>query len=115
MDKDSDQIYVEHIVQAIVALQTFTRGVSFEQFAQDLKTQSAVARQLEIIGEASKRLSAEFKSELGALPWKKIAGMRDFLIHDYLAIDLREVWQAATVDIKEVKAALESRRNMAKS
>ena len=66
MDKDSDQIYVEHIVQAIAALQAFTRGVRFEQFAQDLKTQSAVARQLEIIGEEQEWYQVSLPGDLGA-------------------------------------------------
>ena len=107
MDKANDQIYVEHILQAIVGIETFTRGLSFDDFTGDLKTQLAITRELEIIGEASKRLSPAFKSNLGNIPWKKITDMRNFLIHDYLDIDLEIVWKAATEDIAELKHALE--------
>ena len=64
---------------------------------------SAVIRQLEIIGEAAKRLSEDFKSERNHLPWRRITGIRDFLIHDYLEIDLEIVWRTATEDIEELK------------
>ncbi len=73
----------------------------------DLKTQLAVTRELEIIGEASKRFSPEFKDLHGSIPWRRIAGMRDFLIHDYMQVDLKEVWKAATEGIPELKLALE--------
>ncbi len=106
MDKDSDRIYVEHILQAIAGIESFTHGLRFDQFAQDLKTQLAVTRELEIIGEASKRLSEAFKNDHNLIPWKKITGMRDFLIHDYLDIDLEIVWKAVTEDIAGLKHAL---------
>ncbi len=81
--------------------------MSFEQFEQDLKTQRAVTRDLEIIGEASKRLSDEFQDEHGKIPWRRVGGMRDFLIHDYMKVDIKEIWKAATEDIQELKKDLE--------
>lgn len=108
METDKDTIYCKHILEAISEIEAFTQGMTFDTFAFDKKTSLAVTRELEIIGEATKRLSDGFKEQYPSIPWKKIAGMRDFLIHDYMAIDLREVWNAATKDVKELKEAVRS-------
>src|SRR5437667_387503 len=106
MVKPSDQIYIDHILEAIALIEGFVAGKTLEEFQRDPMLNSAVIRQLEIIGEAAKRLSEELKDELERLPWRRITGMRDFLIHDYMAVDLEIVWQAASEDIKELKRAL---------
>lgn len=110
METDKDKIYSEHMLAAIRGIEAFTAGLTYEQFADDIKTMLAVTRELEIIGEASKRLSEEFKEKHARIPWRRIAGMRDFLIHDYAEVDLMEVWKAATEDIKELKQVLENSR-----
>ena len=63
------------------------------------ETQDAVVRNLEIIGEAVKRLSAGFRSEHADVPWKRIAGMRDKVIHDYFGVDFRLVWETVEKDL----------------
>lgn len=110
METDSDKIYSKHILEAIAAIESFTQGMSYAEFIGDLKTNLAVTRELEIIGEATKRLSEKFKDNHGQIPWRRIASMRDFLIHDYMKVDFQEVWNAATKDIIELKAALENDR-----
>jgi uncharacterized protein with HEPN domain len=95
------------MLEAISEIGAFIQGMVFEQFEKDLKTQMAVTRELEIIGEAAKRLSEEFKDRHGHIPWTRIAGMRDFLIHDYMRVDMREVWKAAKEDIIELRQVLE--------
>jgi uncharacterized protein with HEPN domain len=69
-----------------------------------------VVRELEIIGEASKNLSAEFKKSLPAIPWKDVAGMRDKLIHEYFGVDLETVWQTVKEDIPLLKKVLKNYR-----
>ena len=108
MEEPRDRIYCRHILKAIEEMEAFTAGMDFEGFENDIKTQHAVARELEIIGEAAKRLSEEFKSSRGSIPWRRITGMRDFLIHDYMQVDLKELWKTATEDVKELKLALET-------
>jgi len=108
MDKARDRIYSKHILEAIQGIETFTAGMAFSDFEKDIKTQLAVTRELEIIGEAAKRLSEEFKEKQRQIPRRKVAGMRDFLIHEYMKVDVKEVWKAATEDIKELKAAMEA-------
>lgn len=107
MDKANDQIYRKQILKAIEGIEAFVQGMTFDGFTSDIKTEMAVTRELEIIGETAKRLSEEFKENHPHISWRKIAGMRDFLIHDYMEIDKKEVWKAATEDIKELKQALE--------
>jgi uncharacterized protein with HEPN domain len=102
-----DKIYIEHIFEAIQLIEDFIAGKTLTEFEADPMLHSAVTRQIEIIGEAAKRLSEEYKDTLGHLPWRRITGMRDFLIHDYIDVDLEIVWKAATEDIKELKRALE--------
>jgi uncharacterized protein with HEPN domain len=71
-------------------------------FCDDLKTQSAVIRQFEIIGEATKRLSQSFRDSHTDIPWKEMAGMRDVLIHAYDEINVTRVWNAATRSVPEL-------------
>lgn len=80
--------------------------MSFAEFKKDIKTQLAVARELEIIGEAAKRLSSAFTQTHKKIPWRKIAGMRDFLIHEYMDVDVEEVWKTANEDIPQLKKTL---------
>jgi len=69
--------------------------------------QDGVIRQLEIIGEATKRLSKEFKDRYPEIPWKDIAGMRDKLIHGYFGVDLDAVWDTAKKDIPGLRGKIE--------
>ena len=69
--------------------------------------QDAVIRNVEVIGEAAMRVSADARGSLAQLDWKAICGMRDVLIHDYIGVDLDEVWNVASYRIPELQAALE--------
>jgi len=89
--------------------QEFRGDLSREEFLEDLKTQSSVLHQLLIIGEAVKRLSADFRTAHSEVPWKKVAGMRDHLVHAYDAVDVDEVWNTLQSDLPELIAWLEAR------
>lgn len=102
---DRDSIYKQHILDAIADIETYIQNKIFEDFANDRLLQDGIIRKLEIIGEASKRLSEEFKKRIN-LPWKKIAGTRDKLIHDYLEVDLEAVWKTISEDLKKLKEEL---------
>ncbi|MCA9935577.1 MAG: DUF86 domain-containing protein [Ardenticatenaceae bacterium] len=87
-----DASYLLDILKAARLIQDFTHGMDRLAFDDDLKTQSAVIRQLEIIGEATKRLSEELRMANPDIPWRQMAGMRDILIHAYDHVDIDEVW-----------------------
>ncbi len=103
---EKDNIYAQHILDAIASIEKYMLDKNYESFSQDQLLQDGIIRELEIIGEASKNLSNEFKNTISILPWKDIAGMRDKLVHDYFSVDLDAVWKAATEDMKELKTEL---------
>jgi len=94
-----DQAYLIDILQAARLVQAAVESVSKELFFDDWMRQSAVIRQLAIIGEAAKRLSEDFRNAHQEIPWRSIAGMRDILVHEYASVDLEEVWKAAREDV----------------
>ena len=87
------------ILKAASLIQDFSANLSREQFAGDLKTQSAVLHQIIILGEAVKRLSSEFRQLHPSLPWADIPGMRDRCIHAYDNVDLDVVWEVVSVHV----------------
>src|SRR5580658_9064658 len=78
-----------------------------ETFMASEQLQDAVIRNVEVIGEAAKRVSADARHRLASLDWKAICGMRDVLIHDYIGVDLDEVWNVASSRIPELQAVLD--------
>lgn len=95
------------ILNAANLIRQFLAGMDINAFKQDIKTQSAVIRQQEIIGEATKQLSHDFRSAHPNIPWREIAGMRDILIHAYKKVKLDRVWYTATEDIPKLAAYIE--------
>ena len=98
MVKD-DLAYIDHILDCIRKIKEFTTGLSLKDFSVNELVQDAVIRNIEIIGEASKKISSDTKQIYYEIPWKEIAGMRDKLIHDYLGVDVEVVWRTITEDI----------------
>jgi len=85
----------------------FRGELTFEQFHADTKTQSAIIHQFLLIGEVAKLISDDFKKKNPSIPWSAMARMRDKLIHHYRGVDLREIWNAAKVEIPKLFAFLE--------
>lgn len=99
---ERDRLFLGHILEAIAAIKSFTaEGRTF--FIADLKTQSAVVRQVEVIGEAVKNLSADLVAKETGIPWRLIAGTRDRLIHGYFKVDLDAVWAMVEQDLPPLK------------
>jgi uncharacterized protein with HEPN domain len=98
MVKD-DLAYVEHILDCIRKIKEFSEGLSFKEFSGNELVQDAIIRNIEIIGEASKKISSDTKQIYFEISWKEIAGMRDKLIHDYLGVDVEVVWRTIKEDI----------------
>lgn len=85
-------LFVEDIVRCCDRVAEYTRGMDFQAFVADGKAFDAVARNLEIIGEAVKRLPESFREGHPAIEWRKIAGLRDMVIHEYFGIDPEIIW-----------------------
>jgi uncharacterized protein with HEPN domain len=92
-------VYVEDILDAMQKAEMFVRGMTYELFEADLKTNFAVVRTIEIIGEATKRLPTMIRDQYPDIPWKDMAGMRDVIIHGYDNVNLRIVWDVVKQDI----------------
>lgn len=103
-----DSVYLRHILDAIEKVDAYLCGKNERAFSQDTLLQDGIIRQIEIIGEATKRLSVEFRSKYSQLPWQDIAGMRDKLIHDYFGVDIGQVWLTATEDLPILRTEVTS-------
>jgi len=102
-----DETTLLNIAESARLVVDFVQGMSQAAFLEDFKTQSAVLYQLIVMGEAVKRLSAEFRIQHSEIPWSLIAGMRDHLIHGYDLVDWDEVWQTATSDMAALLTQIE--------
>jgi len=91
--------YLRDILDAVEKVAKFTEGISFEQFAADDRTNFAVVRALEVIGEATKRIPPTIREQYPHIPWSEMARMRDKLIHDYFGVDLQVVWRTVQEDL----------------
>ncbi|MCB9757252.1 MAG: DUF86 domain-containing protein [Candidatus Omnitrophica bacterium] len=99
----NDKIYLRHIDDAITHIENFIRAVDANSFSRNALVYSAVIRQLEIIGEAVKNLSVDFRKAHKQIPWKDISGLRDKLIHQYFGVDNLLVWKICKKELPELK------------
>ena len=111
MSKRSDIDLLDDILICMGKIQSYLKGLTYDQFSNDSKTQDAIIRNIEIIGEATKHLSDIIKLRYDHIPWKEIAGTRDRLIHGYFGVNIDIVWEIATTDIPKLKAQIEEIKN----
>ncbi len=101
-----DQLYIQHIIEAIERIEDYVVGLDFSSFDRNTMAHTAVIRELEVVGEAAKNLSSEFKNSRVNVKWPEIIGMRNKLIHEYFDIDTELVWQTIIKDLPELKKEL---------
>lgn len=103
MMKRSYRMFLEDILGSIDKIGKYVRRLDYEDFIQDDKTLDAVIRNLEIIGEASKKIPIGIRNKHSEIPWKRMAGLRNIITHEYFGIDFKIVWQIVKKNLPEVK------------
>jgi uncharacterized protein with HEPN domain len=107
MSKERTYIdYVRDIVNEINRIENFIKNLSYDEFVKDEKTIYAVIRCFEVMGEAAKNIPKQIRDKYSILPWKRISGMRDKLIHEYFGVDYETLWQTIKKRIPEIKPSL---------
>lgn len=101
-----DLLFIDHIIESIELIEEYLKDISEKEFWCLSQVQDAVIRRVEVIGEAVKNISNTTKRKYPGVPWKKIAGMRDVLIHDYFGIDYSIVWNTCKSSLPELKEQL---------
>lgn len=99
--------YLRDMVESTSNALDFVAGMSFDDFQHDIKTQFAVVRALEIIGEAAKSIPDDLRQKYPHMPWRSMAGMRDKLIHHYFGVNLIVVWKTVVEDMPTLHADLQ--------
>lgn len=99
-------VLIRHILGAIERIESYTRNISEDEFMKNFLIQDGVVRNLEIIGEASRKIESGIKDSSPNIPWKKISGMRNKLIHEYFGVDLNTVWIVLVEDLPPLRTAL---------
>jgi len=102
----TDRAYLLHIRDAFALMEEYSKAGK-DVYRVTPHLQDAIIRRLEVIGEASKRLSPELRQAHPEVPWRRICGLRDVLIHDYMAVDLEAVWEVVQSGIPSLKKCVE--------
>lgn len=97
-----DQTFMLDILNEARSIAEFTKGLTYAEFIQDLRTRKAVERSFEIIGEASKSLSKEFRAEHSELPWRWMIDTRNIIIHEYRKVNYAVLWETIQEDIPQI-------------
>lgn len=106
--KENDEVYLRHIIDAIERIEEYCQGVSSQKFLKNKMVAAAVVRELEIIGEAARNVSREFRKANAEIPWEQMTGTRNRLIHEYFGVDLEIVWQTVEQDLPNLKAMIKN-------
>jgi uncharacterized protein with HEPN domain len=105
---ENDLVYLRHMLDAIEKIDRYLRDINYEAFAANDMAIDAVVRELEIIGEAARNLSAPFIKEHPDIPWGRIRAMRNVLIHQYFGVNLKVVWDTCRSNLPQLKSFVQS-------
>lgn len=105
--KRTCQLYLRDILEAIQRIESYVKGITFEQFSKDTLVIDAVVRNFEIIGEATKHVPVEIKQDYPLIKWKEMAGMRDKLAHEYFGVDVEILCRTSTTRLPTLKPFIE--------
>jgi uncharacterized protein with HEPN domain len=100
------RVYVQDMMESIEVIGEYIQSLTEEEFYRNRQVQDAVLRRLEIIGEAVKNIDEDFRNRYAEIPWKKIAGLRDVLIHEYFGVNMKRVWRVIKIDLPDLKSKI---------
>lgn len=101
-----DYTYLKHIQDAITKIEKYLSDLSYDSFSCNDLIIDAVMKELEIIGEAANNVSDKFRQDNPEIPWRKIIGIRNVLIHEYFGVNKRIIWETCKEDLKELKKSI---------
>jgi len=111
MTPKDDFVFVEHIIEGIEAIEKFSKNMKKDDLSKNRLRQSAIIREIEVIGEAVKNMSKSIKDKYKDVQWREISGTRDKMIHHYFGIDLGIVWEIIKIGLPELKKQMLGIRN----
>jgi len=103
MSKRDWKILFADILESIGKIEQYTQGINFDEFIRDSMTIDAVVRNIEIIGEASKMVPEDIKQNNPDIPWKKLSGIRNRIVHDYFGVDVNIIWFIVSNELLQLK------------
>ena len=102
-----NKVFLQHILDCIGRIESYSQGFDYAQFQNDVKTVDAVVRNVEVIGEASNNLTRDFRSKNPQIEWRKIIATRNRIIHGYASVDLEIIWNITQDDLENLKTEIE--------
>ncbi len=106
MSKRDARLLLQDMLESLEKIERYTAGLTFERFAQDDRTVDAVVRNLEVIGEAARQIPSEVRERYPEVPWRRVIGLRNVVVHEYFAVDVEIVWTVVRQSLPELKEAL---------
>jgi uncharacterized protein with HEPN domain len=107
-DKLGDKVRIQHIYDAILDIESYTQNVEIDEFLNNSMMRFACVKQIEIIGEASNHISADFRARFKEIEWREIVSLRNILVHEYFGIVNRIIWGIIQKDIPDLKVKIEN-------
>jgi len=108
MKRNSYQLFLEDILEAINKIERYIKDLTHDQFEGNEVVIDAVIRNLEIIGEAAKNISEDVREKYSEIPWNRMIGLRNVAIHEYFGVDLNIIWEIITKNLPETKPKIEA-------
>lgn len=102
MERDPN-LFIQDILESAELIEKYLQNKTRDDFLNSIALQDSIVRRLEIIGEAIRHIPYDLRAQYPEIPWKKVAGMRDNIIHEYFRVDLELTWIAATVEVQKLK------------